>query len=103
MPSALKTTLRRLAFAAFAFTLAPLTLAASAEEAKQQYFPLATFRVGAYASSGIPVWAGEIDYFRYINEVEGGINGVKLFWDECETEWEVEKGVECYELSLIHI
>lgn len=71
--------------------------AARAEEAKQQYFPLATFRVGAYASSGIPVWAGTIDYFRYINEVEGGINGVKLFWDECETEWEVEKGVECYE------
>ena len=97
MPSALKTTLRRLAFAAFTIALAPLTLAASAEEAKQQYFPLATFRVGAYASSGIPVWAGEIDYFRYINEVEGGINGVKLFWDECETEWEVEKGVECYE------
>ena len=25
------------------------------------------------------------------------INGVKLFWDECETEWQVEKGVECYE------
>jgi branched-chain amino acid transport system substrate-binding protein len=78
-----------------------LSLAASvtafAEDAKTQYFPLATFRVGAYASSGIPVWAGEIDYFRYINEVEGGINGIKLVWDECETNWEVEKGVECYE------
>ena len=95
MPDILKKTLRRLAFAAFALTAVPL--AASAEGAKEQYFPLATFRVGAYASSGIPVWAGEIDYFRYINEVEGGINGVKLFWDECETEWEVEKGVECYE------
>ncbi|SFL39351.1 ABC transporter substrate-binding protein [Methylobacterium pseudosasicola] len=70
--------------------------AAMAEPAKQ-YFPLATFRVGAYASSGIPSWAGVIDYFRYINEIEGGINGVKLIWDECETEWAVEKGVECYE------
>ena len=69
----------------------------SAGEAKEQYFPLATFRVGAYASSCIPSWAGVIDYLRYINEVEGGINGVKLFWDECETEWAVEKGVECYE------
>src|ERR1700733_14774712 len=63
-----------------------LSLAASvtafADDAKTQYFPLATFRVGAYASSGIPVWAGEIDYFRYINEVEGGINGIKLVWDE---------------------
>jgi branched-chain amino acid transport system substrate-binding protein len=63
----------------------------------QQFIPLATYRVGAYASSGIPWWAGEIDYFRYINEVEGGINGVKLVWQECETEWTAEKGIECYE------
>ena len=48
----------------------------------QQFIPLATYRVGAYASSGIPWWAGEIDYFRYINEVEGGVNGVKLVWQE---------------------
>ena len=87
---------RTMALAAIGIAIAT-AFGAAAEEAKQQYIPLATFRVGAYASSGIPVWAGEIDYFRYINEVEGGINGVKLFWDECETNWEVEKGVECYE------
>ncbi len=71
----------------------------SAEEqpVQKQYIPLLTYRVGAYASSGIPIWAGVIDYFTYLNEAEGGINGVKLFWDECETEWGVEKGVECYE------
>ncbi|TWH75852.1 amino acid/amide ABC transporter substrate-binding protein, HAAT family (TC 3.A.1.4.-) [Azomonas agilis] len=63
----------------------------------EQFFPLANYRVGAYASSGIPVWAGMIDYLRYINEVEGGINGVKLVWQECETEWTAEKGIECYE------
>ena len=63
----------------------------------EQFFPLATYRVGAYASSGIPVWAGMIDYLRYINEVEGGIDGVKLVWRECETEWTAEKGIECYE------
>ncbi|MDR6232376.1 ABC transporter substrate-binding protein [Pseudomonas oryzihabitans] len=65
--------------------------------ATEQFFPLATYRVGAYASSGIPVWAGMIDYLRYINDVEGGINGVKLVWRECETEWTAEKGIECYE------
>lgn len=96
MPSSFKKALRGVLFAALTLA-APLALSASAEEAKEQYFPLSTFRVGAYASSGIPVWAGIIDYFRYINEVEGGINGVKLVWEECETEWEVEKGVECYE------
>ena len=72
---------KHLAVAAAAFTTISFGGPASAADAAKQYFPLATFRVGAYASSGIPVWAGEIDYFRYINEVEGGINGVKLFWD----------------------
>jgi branched-chain amino acid transport system substrate-binding protein len=62
-----------------------------------QFIPLATFRVGAYASSGIPVWGGLIDYLTYINESEGGVNGVKFLIEECETEWSAERGVECYE------
>jgi branched-chain amino acid transport system substrate-binding protein len=32
-----------------------------------------------------------------INTRDGGVNGVKLTWDECETQYEVERGVECYE------
>lgn len=78
-----------------------LSLIASApalgQETMKQYMPLPTYRVGAYASSGIPIFAGAIDYFRYLNEVEGGINGVKVFWDECETSYELTKGLECYE------
>ncbi|CAO4177062.1 hypothetical protein AFFFEF_02915 [Methylorubrum extorquens] len=74
--------------------LAPNAFAQEAgAQAAKQYIPLATYRVGAYASSGTPVWGGTIDYLRYLNEVEGGINGVKLTWEECETEWAVEKGV----------
>jgi branched-chain amino acid transport system substrate-binding protein len=75
--------------------LAPTTPPSSAPV--EQFIPLPTFRVGAYASSGIPVWGGFIDYLTYINEAEGGVNGVKLVYDECETEWAAEKGVECYE------
>lgn len=78
--------------------------AAAAKEQKpnpagtvEQFIPLPTYRVGAYASSGIPVWGGFIDYVRYINEVEGGVDGVKLVYEECETEWSAERGVECYE------
>jgi branched-chain amino acid transport system substrate-binding protein len=71
--------------------------AASAQEKNVQYLPLLTYRTGAYASSGTPIWAGRLDYFTYLNETQGGINGVKLIWDECETNYEVEKGVECYE------
>jgi branched-chain amino acid transport system substrate-binding protein len=63
----------------------------------EQFIPLPTFRVGAYASSGIPVWGGFIDYLTYVNEAEGGVNGVKLVYEECETEWAAERGVECYE------
>ncbi len=62
-----------------------------------QYVPLPTYRVGPYASSGELWWAGLIDYFRYINEVEGGIEGVKLDYEEFETEWSPDRTVEVYE------
>jgi branched-chain amino acid transport system substrate-binding protein len=71
--------------------------AAFAQEAKEQYLPLFTYRVGPYAPSGVSVWAGFLDTIRYVNEVEGGINGVKIVTEECETGWLAEKGVECYE------
>jgi branched-chain amino acid transport system substrate-binding protein len=66
-------------------------------DSNKQYFPIASYRVGPYAASGASIWAGMIDYFRYVNEVEGGINGVPIVWQECETEWTAEKGIECYE------
>ena len=37
-----------------------------------------------------------IDYFNLVNAT-GGINGVKLSWEECETEYNASRGVECYE------
>lgn len=62
-----------------------------------QYIPLPTYRVGPYASSGELWWAGLLDYFRYINEVEGGVDGVKLNYEEFETEWSPDRTVEVYE------
>ncbi len=32
-----------------------------------------------------------------MNIKEGGVNGVKLVWEECETEYNIAKGIECYE------
>ncbi|MCI0430980.1 MAG: ABC transporter substrate-binding protein, partial [Rhodospirillales bacterium] len=81
MASRLIRLLRAAAIAAATVGGLAAPLAASADEAKEQFIPLATFRVGPYASSGIPVWAGLIDTLRYINEAQGGINGVKLFWE----------------------
>lgn len=63
---------------------------------KSQYFPLQSYRVGPYAAGGSGFFGGFIDYMQLIN-AQGGVNGVPLSWAECETEYDVEKGVECYE------
>ncbi|MGY1487983.1 ABC transporter substrate-binding protein [Methylobacillus pratensis] len=88
----------------FLNTIAALTMSAvlglavpAVGSAAEQYVPLPTYRVGPYASSGTLWWAGTLDYFRYINEVEGGIEGVKINYEEFETEWSPDRTVEVYE------
>jgi branched-chain amino acid transport system substrate-binding protein len=42
-------------------------------------------------------WAnGFIDYLKLVN-AKGGINGVKISFEECETGYATDRGVECYE------
>jgi branched-chain amino acid transport system substrate-binding protein len=65
--------------------------------AQDQFVPLLSYRVGAYAAGGSGIFGGYIDYMNYINMKEGGVNGVKLAWEECETEYNNSRGVECYE------
>jgi branched-chain amino acid transport system substrate-binding protein len=76
---------------------AAIVVAASTAHADEQYFPLQSYRVGPYAAGGTGYFGGFIDYMNLINIRDGGVNGVKLTWDECETQYEVERGVECYE------
>ena len=40
---------------------------------------------------------GFIDYLTLLNERDGGINGVHLVWEDCETVFDVDRSVECYE------
>ena len=61
------------------------------------FIPLLVYRTGPYAPSGIPIANGFVDYFTLLNERDGGINGVKLAWEECETQYDTKQGVECYE------
>lgn len=68
-----------------------------ARAAGEEYFPLQSYRVGPYAAGGSGFFGGFIDYLKLVNARDGGVNGVKLVWKECETEYVVEKGVECYE------
>ena len=37
------------------------------------------------------------DYLTMLNERDGGIGGVPLVVEECETGYNTKKGVECYE------
>ena len=61
------------------------------------FIPLLTYRTGPFANSGIPIANGMHDYFTMLNERDGGIGGVKLDVQECETGYDTKKGVECYE------
>src|SRR5580698_9454296 len=72
-------------------------VAAAPQEGKEQYFPLQSYRVGPYAAGGSGFFGGFIDYMQLVNARDGGVNGIKLTWSECETEYVVERGVECYE------
>ena len=65
-------------------------------QAKEQFFPLLVYRTGAYAPNGVPFANGMSDYMKLVN-IKGGINGVKLVTEECETGYATDKGVECYE------
>ncbi len=84
--------LRNLVIAA---SLAALGSAAYAQ-AKEQFFPVLPYRTGAYAPNGVPWANGYADYLKLVN-ARGGINGVKISTEECDTGYATDRGVECYE------
>ena len=61
------------------------------------FVPLFTYRTGPFANSGIPIANGMHDYLSMLNARDGGIGGVKLDVEECETQYNNAKGVECYD------
>jgi branched-chain amino acid transport system substrate-binding protein len=70
-------------------------LAAAAEDV--QYFPIFVFRTGPYAPSGIPAANASRDFAKLIEKRDGGVNGIKLVYEECETQYNTKLGIECYE------
>jgi branched-chain amino acid transport system substrate-binding protein len=83
------------AIASVGLSAAVVSPAAHAQ-AKEQYFPVIVYRTGAYAANGAPWANGYVDYLKLVN-AQGGINGVKLSFEECETGYATDRGVECYE------
>ena len=81
----------KLATAAFA------AIMTAAPAMAELVFPWLSYRTGPYAAGGIPLADGYNDYFTLLNERDGGIGGVMTKVLECETGYNTEKGVECYE------
>lgn len=93
MKPVLKSLVAAAVVAAGVFAAVPQALA----QAKEQFFPLLVYRTGAYAPNGTPWANGKQDYIKLINARDGGVNGVKLTYEECEYGYATDRGVECYE------
>jgi branched-chain amino acid transport system substrate-binding protein len=88
--------LRHLVLAATAAATLAVASTAAFAQAKEQFFPVLPYRTGAYAPNGIPWANGYADYLKMVN-ARGGINGVKITTEECDTAYATDRGVECYE------
>lgn len=68
-----------------------------AQEENEQFIPLLAYRSGPYAPNGTPWANAKQDYLKLINARDGGVNGVRITYEECETGYATDRGVECYE------
>ena len=82
---------------AAAAALAGSAAALPAAAQNEQFLPALVYRTGPYAPNGIPFANGVADYWNLVNERDGGINGVKIVFEECEFGYATDRGVECYE------
>ena len=83
--------MKTLAASAFAAVLA------AAPAMADLVIPDLSYRTGPYAAGGTPFSDGYQDYFALLNARDGGIGGEAIRVVECETGYNTEKGVECYE------
>lgn len=73
-----------------------LLVVTHANAATEQFFPVLSYRTGAYGPAGAPFANGYIDYLKLTN-INGGINGVRASYEECDHAYDTARGVECYE------
>ena len=80
-------------------TAAAVAMMTAAPAMAELVIPDLSYRTGPFAAGGIPFSDGYQDYFTLLNERDGGIGGVPVRVLECETGYNTEKGVECYEAT----
>src|SRR3954463_1432658 len=92
----MKTAIRTKALAALAFATGFAAWDAAAQP-NEIFVPALVYRTGAYAPNGVPWADGFVDYLKLVNERDGGVNGIRIAYEECETGYATDRGVECYE------
>ena len=85
--------------AASAIAVAGTLSTATTVVAEELYVPSLSYRTGPFAGGGIPFANGFADYLNMLNARDGGIGGIKVNVEECETGYNAQKGVECYEAT----
>ncbi len=90
---------RKLATGATILAMAATLQVGSVSAEESLFVPSLSYRTGPFAGNGIPVANGFADYFTMLNERDGGIGGVPVTVEECETGYNAQKGVECYEAT----
>ena len=90
---------KKLALGAAAFATAASMMATTVQAQDSLYIPSLSYRTGPFAGGGTPFANGFADYLNMLNERDGGIGGVRLVVEECETGYNSQKGVECYEAT----
>ena len=81
-------------------------LAAKKKEEPTQFIGFLTYRTGPFAAGGSGFTSG-VEDFMELRNLQGGVNGIKYSWEECETAYNTARGVECYErlkekMVLVH-
>ena len=84
--------LKTLALAATIFSAGLAAVGTAYAQAAEQFVPLLVYRTGQFAPLGIPWADGKADYLKLVNARDGGVNGVKLKFEECETSYDAAKG-----------
>ncbi len=84
-------------FLGIALTAAPALPFVKQVGAAEQFLPVLMYRSGPAAPGGSGLAGGYMDYLTLINKRDGGVGGVRLTWERCETAFQVERGLRCYQ------
>ena len=90
----MRTTTPLLSLVAASLVLTPFV---ATQAQNEQFIPALVYRTGPYAAGGSGFWGGMEDYMVLLNLRDGGVGGVTLTFEECETAYNSDRGVECYE------